>query len=217
LKAPIAIAIGVFSFVRRFFCAQGTVALTAPFRPVADLGDFRGGIAMLDGLLGTMGHVTWTQECVRGLLVFLYGLVVLRIAGRRVFGKWSALDFIVSIMIGSNLSRALTGNAPLWGTLAATTLLLVLHWLLARAAAHSTRLSRLLEGHAIPLGRGGKVDVSALRRHGVSGADVDQALRAAGLEAASGTRLVVLEPSGRISVLRADVASAKEQQIRANR
>ena len=167
---------------------------------------------MLDALLGTTGHVDGMQECLRGLLLFAYGLVVLRVAGRRVFGKWSALDFIVSVMIGSNLSRALTGNAPLWGTMAATTLLLALHWLLARAAAHSTRLSRLLEGHAIPLGRRGTVHAAALRRHGVSGADIEQALRAAGLESASGTRLVVLEPSGKISVLRADVAPTREQQ-----
>ena len=172
---------------------------------------------MLETLLGSTGHLTLAQECARGVLVFAYGLVVLRVAGRRVFGKWSALDFIISIIIGSNLSRAITGNAPLWGTLVATSLLLVLHWLLARAAAHSPRLSRLLEGHAIRLGRGGTLDAPALKRHGVSGADIEQALRAAGLEAATGTRLVVLEPSGRISVLRADVASAQEQQIRANR
>ena len=172
---------------------------------------------MLETLLGTTGHLTLAQECARGVLVFAYGLVVLRIAGRRVFGKWSALDFIVSIVIGSNLSRAITGNAPLWGTLAATSLLLALHWLLARAAAHSPRLSRLLEGHAIQLGRSGELDVAALKRHGVSGADIEQALRAAGLEAAAGTRLVVLEPSGLTSVLRADVASTTEPQLRANR
>ncbi|MGN6513764.1 MAG: DUF421 domain-containing protein [Lysobacteraceae bacterium] len=172
---------------------------------------------MLETLLGTTGHLTLVQECTRGLLVFVYGLVVLRIAGRRVFGKWSALDFIVSIVIGSNLSRAITGNAPLWGTLAATTLLLVLHWLLARAAAQSVGLSRLLEGHAIPLGRDGTVDTPALKRHGVSGADIEQALRAAGLETADGTRLVVLEPSGRISVLRADTRPAEDEQLRASR
>ena len=53
-------------------------------------------------------------------------------------------------MVGSNLSRALTGNAHLWGTLAATTLLMALHWLLSHAAARSPWLSHLVEGRSIP-------------------------------------------------------------------
>ena len=45
-------------------------------------------------LVGLTGHVTWWQECVRAVMVFAYGLAIVRIAGRRVFGKWSALDII---------------------------------------------------------------------------------------------------------------------------
>ena len=78
-------------------------------------------------IFGAMLDLSWVQECARAVLVFAYGLVLVRIAGRRVFGKWSALDIIVSIIVGSNLSRAMTGGAPLWGTLAATTLLMGLH------------------------------------------------------------------------------------------
>jgi hypothetical protein len=39
------------------------------------------------------------------------------VAGRRVFGRWAALDIVVAIVVGSNLSRALTGAAQLGGTL----------------------------------------------------------------------------------------------------
>lgn len=53
---------------------------------------------------------TWSQDCARAVLVFICGLVLVRIAGRRVFGQWSALEIVVSIIIGSNLSRALTGS-----------------------------------------------------------------------------------------------------------
>src|SRR3954469_13579004 len=108
-----------------------------------------------DDLFGVTGQVAWAQECARAVLIFGYGLALVRVAGRRVFGKWAALDIIVSIVVGSNLSRALTGNAALLGTLAATTLLMALHWLLAHAAARSSRLSSLLEGPAIELARDG--------------------------------------------------------------
>ena len=153
-------------------------------------------------LFGPTGQITWGQECARAVVIFIYGLVLVRIAGRRIFANWAALDIIASIVIGSSLSRALTGNADLGGTLAATTLLMGLHWLLARAAAVSPRLSHLLEGRPVWLSQAGQIETSVLVRHGVSEAALHQALRSAGLEDASKTRLIVLEPSGKISVLK---------------
>lgn len=76
----------------------------------------------------------------------------------------ATLDIVVSIVVGSNLSRALTGDADLWGTLAATTLLMVLHWILSHAAARSSRLSRILEGRPVRLGEGGRVEEHTLMR-----------------------------------------------------
>jgi hypothetical protein len=86
-------------------------------------------------LFGTTGHVNWVQESARAILLFAYGLAAVRLVGRRVFGKWAALDIIVSVIVGSNLSRALTGGAPLFGTMGATSVLLALHWFLAQGAA----------------------------------------------------------------------------------
>jgi uncharacterized membrane protein YcaP (DUF421 family) len=159
----------------------------------------------LDTIFGAGEHLTWWQECARAILIFAYGLVLVlvRVAGRRLFGKWSALDIIVSIIIGSNLSRALTGNAPLWGTLAATTLLVGLHWILAQAAARSPRLSRVLEGHGIRLAIEGEADRAAFLREAVSEKDLHEALRQSGVEDVTQTRLVTLEPSGTITVLKA--------------
>lgn len=95
-----------------------------------------------------------------------------------------------------------TGNAALWGTLAATTLLMALHWVLAHAAARSAWLSHLIEGQAISLGRDGQLETKALRRHTVSEADLNEALRGAGLDEPAGARRVMLEPSGKLSVLK---------------
>jgi uncharacterized membrane protein YcaP (DUF421 family) len=159
-------------------------------------------MAMMDEIFGPTGEITWVQECARAVVIFLYGLVLVRLAGRRVFGKWSALDIVVSIIIGSNLSRALTGSAALWGTLAATTLLMAMHWVLAHAAARSALLSHVLEGRPVGLGARGQIHEAGRLRHAVSDADLNEALRAAGLDELSGARLIVLEPSGKISVLK---------------
>jgi uncharacterized membrane protein YcaP (DUF421 family) len=158
---------------------------------------------MLSDVFGpTGGQVTAAQECARTVLVFFYGLALVRFTGRRAFGKWSALDIIVSIMLGSNLSRTLTGSAPLWSTLAASALLMALHWLLSQAAARSATLSRVVEGQPVRLGEAGRIDPKTLARHSVSEADINESLRSVGLEHPSGSRLILLEPSGKISVLK---------------
>jgi uncharacterized membrane protein YcaP (DUF421 family) len=157
---------------------------------------------LMEQVFGTMGQVLWYQECARSVLIFAYGLALVRIAGRRIFGKWSALDIIVSIVIGSNLSRALTGGAPLWGTLAATTLFVGVHWILANLVSRSAPISRVIEGSPIELARSGTAPTSLLYRHSISEADLYEALRQSGVENLAAATVVTLEPSGRITVLK---------------
>ncbi len=100
-------------------------------------------------IFGTVGDVSWWQECNRAILIFIFGLVVIRLSGRRTFGRWSALDLIVSVTAGSTLSRTLTGEAPLFGTMAATGVFVALHWMLAQTVARSPSACNILEGAPI--------------------------------------------------------------------
>ena len=157
---------------------------------------------IITAVFGHAGALSGAQECARAIGVFAYGLLMVRLLGRRVFGKWAALDIIVSIVIGSNLSRALTGNAPLMGTLAATTLVFGVHWALAQAAARSSRWSHWIEGRPTELARDGAAIEKNLRRWSISEADVNEALRQRGAQGLDETALLRLEPSGSISVVR---------------
>jgi uncharacterized membrane protein YcaP (DUF421 family) len=157
---------------------------------------------IVDNIFGPAGPIDSLQECARAAVIFFYGLVVFRFGGRRVFAQWTALDIVVAIVMGSSLSRALTGNADLVGTLAAMTLLMALHGAVAHACARWPALSRIVEGTASALGADGKLDRRALLAHGISEASLDEALRGAGLDDVRQARLILLEPSGRISVLR---------------
>src|SRR3954453_20825436 len=136
----------------------------------------------MHAIFGSGSDLAWYQECARAAVIFVYGLALVRIAGRRIFGKWWALDIVVSIIIGSNLSRILTGSAQLWGTLAATTLLVALHWVLARLGASSPGLSQIIEGDPIELARHGKAIAAILEHHSVSKSDLGEALRQSGVD-----------------------------------
>ncbi|HET8995782.1 MAG TPA: YetF domain-containing protein [Acetobacteraceae bacterium] len=153
-------------------------------------------------VFGSQHHVLWWQECLRALLMFAYGLVLMRSSGRRTFGRWSALDIVVSIILGSSLSRALTGSAPLGGTMAAMAVMIGLHWVLARAAAQSRKLAGTLEGEPIALVQAGRRNEPAMRHFSVSAPDLEEALHGAGIMDIAEARLALLEPSGKITVLK---------------
>lgn len=149
------------------------------------------------------GDIRWWQMCARAAIIFIYGVVIVRMAGKRVFGKWTAIDIVLSIVIGSNLSRTLTGNAPFVETLAATAVLVVLHSMLIMVSVRWSGLGHLLKGKGVRLITDGVVDERALRRHGIGEQDLEEALRDAGLEEPSGVRMAYLERNGDISVVKA--------------
>lgn len=160
---------------------------------------------MLDAIFGGMKDLTLAQECARAVLVFFYGLMMLRFSGRRTFAQMSAVDLVLSIIVGSNLSRAMTGGIPFWGTLASVAVLVALHLLMANAVARSARLAAWVEGSPVILARDGVIVETARLSCKISIPDLDEAMREHGLDGLGDiarVRKLVLEPSGKISVLK---------------
>lgn len=167
----------------------------------------------LSSWFGSTGHLSVAQECARAAVVFIYGLIAVRLAGRRIFAAWAAPDIIVAIIFGSSLSRALTGNAQLVGTLAAMTVLLLLHASLSRLAAYSLFVSRLVEGVPVDLTVGGKLSEGIRRRFGLSPMVIREALHQAGIDEIEKARRLVLEPSGKISIVRDSIPPEQHQAV----
>jgi uncharacterized membrane protein YcaP (DUF421 family) len=160
---------------------------------------------MAAGWLGTDAqHILWWQMCIRAVLIFLFGIAVIRIFGRKAFGKQSSIDIVLAMVIGSTLSRTLTANAPFVPTLCATLVIILCYWMFAQIAARSRLFARLVKGEPIELVRGGHVDHQRLRWSGASEADIAEAARKSGLPSLSHVRKAVLERSGDISALSED-------------
>lgn len=162
---------------------------------------------MLESIFGGMRDLSTAQECARAVLIFFYGLLMLRLSGRRTFAQMSAVDLIISIVVGSNLSRAMTGGVPFWGTLASVAVLVALHLTVAALVARNPRCSALIEGGPVLLARDGQIDEASRLRSKISLADLAELLREHGLDGFSDltkVRKLVLEPSGKISVIRGD-------------
>lgn len=145
--------------------------------------------------------ITWTQMSLRAVIIFLYGLALVRVGPRRIFGKNTVFDILLAVILGSALSRAVTGNAPFLPTLAAATALVLLHALLGRFAQRATWFGRLVKGTEVELVRDGRIDDDALRRVNITLNDLHEALRLAGVSSPAEVRRAILERNGSISVL----------------
>jgi uncharacterized membrane protein YcaP (DUF421 family) len=152
---------------------------------------------------------TWLQgddvlpTAVRAAAVYTFALALVRLGNKRFLSQASAFDVIVAIMLGSIMSRAITGS-PFWPTVLAGAVLIAAHRLLAALAYRLDWLGPLVKGQPTLLVRDGRADRDAMRQAGVSQHDLEQAVRLeAGVTDLSRVRQARLERDGSISVVTA--------------
>jgi uncharacterized membrane protein YcaP (DUF421 family) len=146
-------------------------------------------------------RITLAQMTVRAVVVFLVGLVLVRVTTQRTFSKATPLDILLSIIIGSNLSRTMTGNAPLFDVIVATAALVALHAALRHLTARWDWLARIVKGKPTVIVRDGEVDRRTMRRCAVGRRELDAAVRAAGGTEVGDVRLASIERDGSIDVV----------------
>lgn len=149
-------------------------------------------------------HLSFAQMSLRALVVFIVALLILRIAHKRAFAQRNTLDILLGLIIASTLSRAINGSAAFFPTLASGLVLVLLHYLLTWCTARFAFAETLVKGRPVTLVEDGRVDAPALRRHSLSGEDLREDLRIAGVDDPRHVRAATLERSGQISVVARD-------------
>ena len=79
------------------------------------------------------------------MLLFLFGVICVRLAGRRTFSQATPLDIVVALIVGSNISRMMTGKAPMIPGMAVTLVLVLLHRALAMSTLDWNTLAKWLK------------------------------------------------------------------------
>lgn len=160
-------------------------------------------MSLLESLLGIgADELNAVQMALRALLTFAVTVAIVRFGNKRLFGKGTAFDLVVAIMVGSVMSRAITNAYGLFAIWLAGLVLILLHRLMATIAYHFHWFGPVVKGHPVLLVQDGQVDRDAMRKGHVSRLDIDQALREAGSEPdVSQVRLAYLERDGSISVV----------------
>lgn len=166
-----------------------------------------------DGINGLLGldadSLTILQMSLRAVVVYIAGLVMIRVGEKRFLGKSSAFDVLLSIIVGSVLSRAINGSAAFFPTLGASIVLVGMHWLFAAIAFRNDKFATLVKGKERVLIRDGEIQWSAMRKSHIGERDLLGALRSEGnVTDPSEVQEARLERSGDISVIKRDRSSS---------
>jgi uncharacterized membrane protein YcaP (DUF421 family) len=162
----------------------------------------------LEALLGLGAEpkeLTFLQVSLRGVIVFIATLVMVRLSSKRSLAEKTAFDAALIVIIASVLARAINGSAPFFPTLGIGFILVLLHRLLAVAAYYSHGFGILIKGKAVVLVENGELQRRNMCRNHISEHDLEEDMRLdAATEDLSKIRLAHVERSGDISFIKAE-------------
>ena len=158
-----------------------------------------------DALLG-LGRepktLTFLQIVLRGVVVFLVTLVIVRLGDKRFLSKKTAFDAILGFILASMLARAVNGSAAFWPTLGGGFVLVALHRLIAFSTRRWHGLGILVKGTSDLVIRDGEIVESALRHNDFSKHDLLEDLRLnARLDDPAKVKVAYVERNGHISAV----------------
>src|SRR5881628_2887284 len=134
--------------------------------------------------------LTFVQISVRGIIVFLATLIMVRLGHKRSLAHKTPFDAVLLVILASVLSRAINGSAAFFATLGGGLVLVLLHRLLAFIAYHSHWFGKLIKGQPDLIVEDGNLILSSMRRNHISRHDLEEDLRLdAQMEDASQVRM----------------------------
>ncbi|MEX2496219.1 MAG: YetF domain-containing protein [Woeseia sp.] len=135
----------------------------------------------LQDLIGLDGDdLSMAEMSLRALIIYVTAIVLVRVGQKRFMGKNTAFDMILGIILGSVLSRAITGNAAFLPTVSAAAVLVAFHWLFSVVSFHSYLFGRLIKGREKALIKDGEIQWDNMRKSHISRKDLEMALRNTG-------------------------------------
>jgi uncharacterized membrane protein YcaP (DUF421 family) len=140
---------------------------------------------------------------IRGLVVYLFLLLIFRISGKRSLRSATTFDFVLLLIIAETTQQALVGeDASITGAFLLIIVLVGTDILLSLVKRWMPRMDRLLEGQPLVILRDG---VPLKKRMHVERVDEDDILSAAretrGVERLEDIERAVLEKNGAISIV----------------
>jgi uncharacterized membrane protein YcaP (DUF421 family) len=159
------------------------------------------------GLGAEPRNLTLVQIVLRGLIVFVAGLIMLRLGDRRALAQKTTFDTLLIVLLASVLSRAINGSGAFFATLGGSFFLVLLHRALAQLCCLSHAIGLCVKGKPYVLVKDGGFHHSVMRKKSVSQHDIEEDMRlSAKVEDIGAIRVARLERSGDLSFIKHEPA-----------
>ena len=145
--------------------------------------------------------VPWWELVIRGLIVYLFLIALLRLTGKRQIGEFSPLDLILLLILSNAVQNSMSaGDNSLIGGLISATTLVGINYLVNLLMFKNKKFEAILEGGSQVLISQGKIFEEVMNDAKLTRLELDSTLRLAGYFELKKVKLAILENNGRVSV-----------------
>src|SRR6476660_6862373 len=140
------------------------------------------------------------EKIVRPILVYVFLIVGLRLAGKRELAQLNPFDLVVLLTLSNTVQNAIIGddNSVIGGVIGATTLLAVNYFVVRFLYSHE-KLDHLIEGNCDELITDGKIRHDRLKKELMTEAALETAAHRQGFASLKDIDRAILEVGGSIS------------------
>ncbi|PTT18475.1 DUF421 domain-containing protein [Acidovorax sp. HMWF029] len=147
-------------------------------------------------------NVPWWGFVLRGVVVYVFLLVFLRLTGKRQTGQYAPFDLVLLLLLSNAVQNSMTaGDNSLVGGLISAATLIGCHVVLAQLTFRFAWMERLIDGKPQVLVQQGQVNADLMRQELLSKDDLEAALRASGCLHLHEVERATIETNGQITVV----------------
>jgi len=147
-------------------------------------------------------NVPWWEFVLRGVVVYVFLLVFLRLTGKRQTGQYAPFDLVLLLILSNAVQNSMNaGDNSLVGGLVSAATLIGCHVVLAQLTFRYAWMERLIDGSPQVLVQQGQVNTDLMRKELLSTDDLEAALRASGCLHLHEVERATIETNGQITVV----------------
>ena len=149
-----------------------------------------------------MENLSLTGIIFRVSIMYLYALTLVRISGKQSISHLTAMDFIMTLIIGDLFDDVFWAEVPVVQGMVGFATIIFVHILVTHLSSRNQLIHRLVCSPERLIIEGGKLVQDNLRREGMRQETAQFELRLRGEEYPRDVKAARLEPKGRVSVLK---------------
>jgi uncharacterized membrane protein YcaP (DUF421 family) len=146
--------------------------------------------------------IPWWELVVRGVVVYGFLLIMLRISGKRQVGQMAPFDLVLLLVLSNAVQNSMNaGDNSLIGGLISAATLIGLNYLVSLLTYRNKTLEAVIEGRPQILIHNGRLFEDEMQKAKLTHHELNAALRKSGCECVDDVHTAILENSGAISVV----------------